>query len=53
LSRARTGMRSEELTCAIPASRLAELVPAIEAAANLDRAMASYAGTDTQRFDTK
>jgi uncharacterized protein (DUF169 family) len=53
LSRARTGMRSEELTCAIPASRLAEIVPVIEAAADLDRAMASYAGTDAQRFDAK
>jgi len=53
LSRARTGMRSEELTCALPASRLAEIVPAIEAAANLDRAMASYTGTDAQRFSAK
>ena len=53
LSRARTGMRSEELTCALPASRLAEIVPAIEAAADLDRAMASYAGTDAQRFTAK
>lgn len=53
LSRARTGMRSEELTCALPASRLAELVPIIEAAADLDRAMASYAGNDAQRFTPK
>jgi uncharacterized protein (DUF169 family) len=53
LSRARTGMRSDELTCAIPASRLADIVPAIEATANLDRAMASYVGTDAQRFDAK
>ena len=50
LSRARTGMRSDELTCALPASRLSEIVTTIEAAANLDRAMASYAGTDAQRF---
>jgi len=53
LSRARTGMRSEELTCALPGSRLAEIIPAIEAAADLDRSMASYAGTDTQRFSAK
>lgn len=53
LSRARTGMRSEELTCALPASRLTEIVPAIEAAANLNRAMASYAAADAQRFSTK
>jgi uncharacterized protein (DUF169 family) len=50
LSRARTGMRSDEMTCAIPASRLAEIVPAIEAAADLDHVMASYAGIDAQRF---
>jgi uncharacterized protein (DUF169 family) len=53
LSRARTGMRSDELTCALPASQLAEIVQAIEAAADLDRAMASYAGADAQRFDPK
>ncbi len=50
LSRARTGMRSEELTCALPGSRLPEIVTAIESASMLDRAMASYAGTDAQRF---
>jgi uncharacterized protein (DUF169 family) len=53
VGRARTGMRSEELTCALPASRLAEIVPAIEAASNLDRVMASYAGVDAQRFSAK
>jgi len=53
LSRARTGMRSEEFSCALPASRLDQIVPAIEAAANLDRAMASYAGADAQRFTAK
>ena len=53
LSRARTGMRSEELTCALPGSRLTEIVPAIEVASNLDRAMASYAGADAQRFNAK
>ncbi|MGA6969983.1 MAG: DUF169 domain-containing protein [Candidatus Binatus sp.] len=53
LSRARTGMRSDELTCAMPASRLAGIVLAMEAAADLDRAMGSYAGVDAQRFDAK
>jgi uncharacterized protein (DUF169 family) len=53
LSRARTGMRSDELTCALPASRLTEIMPAIEAAANLDHAMASYAGADAHRFGAK
>lgn len=51
LSRARTGMRAEEMTCALPASRLAEIVAAVEAAADLDRAMARYAGADARRFD--
>lgn len=50
LSRARTGMRADEMTCALPASRLAELVLAIEAAADLDRAMARYAASDARRF---
>ena len=46
-------MRSEEMTCALPASRLAQIVPTLEAAARLDRAMASYAGADAQRFAAK
>lgn len=53
LSRARTGMRSEELTCALPGARLEAIVLAIEAAAGLDRAMARYAGVDAQRFDPR
>ena len=50
LSRARTGMRPEEMTCAIPGSRLAEVVTALEAAVTLDRMMASYAAADAKRF---
>jgi len=50
LSRARTGMKAEEMTCALPAARLGELVAAIEAAAELDRAMARYASADARRF---
>lgn len=50
LSRARTGMRPEEMTCAVPAARLGELVDALEAAATLDRMMASYAAADAKRF---
>jgi uncharacterized protein (DUF169 family) len=53
LSRSRTGMRADELTCALPAPRLGEIVGAIEAAAELDRAMARYASADAQRFDAK
>jgi uncharacterized protein (DUF169 family) len=53
LSRARTGMRADEMTCALPAARLGEIVAAVEAATDLDRAMARYASADAQRFDTK
>lgn len=51
LSRARTGMRADEMTCALPAARLVEIVETIEAAAALDRAMARYAGADARRFE--
>ncbi len=50
LSRARTGMRPEEMTCAIPGGRLGEVVEALESAAALNRAMASYAAADARRF---
>ena len=36
LSRARTGMRPEEMTCAIPGGRLADVVEALEGAVTLD-----------------
>ena len=51
LSRARTGMRPEEMTCVIPGARLAEVVDSLEATVDLDRMMAHYAATDAQRFD--
>ena len=50
LSRSRTGMRSEEMTCVIPGARLAEVVETLEATVGLDRAMASYASADAKRF---
>ena len=50
LSRARTGMRPEEMTCAIPGRKLGEVVSALEAAVTLDRMMASYAAADAKRF---
>jgi uncharacterized protein (DUF169 family) len=50
LSRARTGMKPEEMTCALPGADLAAIVDRIEAAATLDRAMARYASTDAKRF---
>jgi uncharacterized protein (DUF169 family) len=50
LSRARTGLRADEMTCALPASRLSEIVDRLEEAAALDRAMARYAASDAKRF---
>lgn len=50
LSRSRTGMRPEELTCVIPGARLADAVDTLEAAVRLDCSMASYASTDAKRF---
>ena len=50
LSRSRTGMRPEEMTCVVPGSRLEEVVDKLEATVGLDRAMASYASADAKRF---
>lgn len=50
LSRARTGMRPDEMTATIPGPRLGEVVAAIEATATLDRGMAAYAAKDATRF---
>jgi uncharacterized protein (DUF169 family) len=50
LSRTRTGMPSEEMTCAIPAGRLAEVVARVQATAAVDAVVASYAAEDALRF---
>lgn len=50
LSRARTGMRSEEMTCALPAAGLAEAVESIERVAGVDSTVAKYAASDARRF---
>lgn len=50
LSRTRTGMSSGEVTCAIPSSRLEEVVKRLEATARADAAVASYAAEDARRF---
>ncbi len=52
LSRARTGMRPEEMTCAIPGSKLAEVVAAVVATAGIDTVVAKYAAEDARRFAT-
>ncbi|HEY7134646.1 MAG TPA: DUF169 domain-containing protein [Acidimicrobiia bacterium] len=49
-SRTRTGMPSTEMTCAIPASKLADVVASVERNAGADAAIAQYAAEDAQRF---
>ena len=50
LSRTRTAMPKTEMTCAIPASRLHDVVRQIQAAAATDAVVASYAAEDARRF---
>jgi uncharacterized protein (DUF169 family) len=52
LSRARTGMRADEMTFAFPGSRLAEVVDAVERTSAVDSAVAKYAAEDARRFVT-
>jgi len=50
LSRVRTGMPNNEMTCAIPASRMAEVVGLLKTTVMADNAVATYASQDAQRF---
>lgn len=50
LSRVRTGMSNQEMTCAIPARRLAEVLGRLRSTARADRAVARYAADDAKRF---
>jgi len=50
LSRARTGMRPDEMTFALPGSRLAEVTAAVERTAAIDTVVAKYAADDARRF---
>jgi uncharacterized protein (DUF169 family) len=50
LSRARTGMRPDEMTLALPGERLAEVTEAVERAAGIDTVVAKYAADDARRF---
>ena len=50
LSRVRTRMANAEMTCAIPAGRLAEVVGLLRRASGADLAVAAYASMDAQRF---
>lgn len=50
LSRIRTGMSPAEMTCAIPADRLAETVDKLDARKAANAAVAVYANADLKRF---
>jgi len=50
LSRARTGMRVEEMTCAIPAGQLGDVVDKLRRTATIDSGVARYAAEDARRF---
>jgi uncharacterized protein (DUF169 family) len=50
LSRQRTGMRPEEMTCALPAGQLDTMVEAIERTSGIDAVVAGYAAEDARRF---
>jgi uncharacterized protein (DUF169 family) len=50
LSRVRTGMSANEMTCAIPAAKLTDVLAALATTASADGQVASYAGEDALRF---
>jgi uncharacterized protein (DUF169 family) len=50
LSRVRTGMQSTEMTCALPASQLPEIVESIKRNSDADSTVARYAADDARRF---
>lgn len=50
LSRTRTGMSNNEVTCAIPATRLRVLLANLARARNADNEVAAYAAEDAKRF---
>jgi uncharacterized protein (DUF169 family) len=50
LSRVRTGMAPTEMTCAIPAAKLPEIVASIQQHAEADNVVARYAAEDALRF---
>lgn len=50
LSRERTGMADELLTCALPASDLSKVLEALRHAAQADATVRTFAGADRERF---
>ena len=53
LSRVRTGMSNNEVTCAVPASRVSLLIERLRAARAADNAVAAYAAEDSKRFGNR
>ena len=51
LSRVRTGMSPTEMTCAMPAAKLPEILASIQVHAGADTTVAKYAADDATRFD--
>jgi len=51
LSRVRTGMANNEMTCAIPFDKLADILTELEKVCAADRLVAAYASEDKARFD--
>ena len=50
LSRARTGMKAEEMTFAFPGGQLAQVVEAVARTSGVDTVVAKYAAEDARRF---
>ena len=50
LSRVRTGMSNNEITCAVPGSKLSQVVEALRESKEADMLVASYASEDSKRF---
>jgi uncharacterized protein (DUF169 family) len=50
LSRVRTGMSNNEVTCAIPAKKLPDLIDKLKVAREADNQVAAYAAADANRF---
>jgi uncharacterized protein (DUF169 family) len=53
LSRVRTGLPNSQMTCAVPASRMAEVVERLRATCAADTTVAAYAAEDARRFSTR
>jgi uncharacterized protein (DUF169 family) len=50
LSRVRTGLSNNEVTCAVPVNRMSSLIEQLRAARAADTAVAAYAAEDARRF---